>query len=75
MSRAAIPPIANTTYVVLHPYRSISDAASGAQTSVPAPMPDTAMPSANVRRLLNHPPTVATIGTYPHAVAVPTPTP
>ena len=65
----------STTYEVRHPWASISRSDSGASTSVPTPMPATAMPSAVVRRRSNQPPTVATIGTYTQATATPTPTP
>src|SRR4051794_26872558 len=74
-SNMAVPPTARTTYAVRQPYRSIRDSDSGAITSVPIPMPATDTPSAAVRRRTNQPPTVATIGTYAHATAVPTPTP
>ncbi len=72
----AAPPIANTTYVSRQPYRSISAADSGDITIVPTPMPATASPTADgAIAATNHPPTVATIGTYPHAAAIPTPAP
>ena len=50
-------------------------AASGAPTIVPKPMPETAIPSAVLRRRTNHPLTTATIGAYPQATPIPTPMP
>jgi len=66
---------ASTRYACRQPSRSISTSATGGPTSVPAPIPLTAMPIASDRRRPNQPPTAATIGTYAHAVPTPTPSP
>src|SRR5437660_585176 len=62
---------ASTRYACRQPSRSISTSATGGPTSVPAPIPLTAMPIASDRRRPNQPPTAATIGTYAHAVPTP----
>jgi hypothetical protein len=36
-------------------------------TSMPQPVPAAAIPSAVLRRRVNHPPTIASVGTYPQA--------